>query len=292
MDTNEFIDIYNQKIKPKVKKFEKERILYAFLSIFSIMAALILLITTIAFGDYVDKYLGKYWALLYLFESIILVLSSVVYSYLQASFNLKLKNVIMPVFCECIGNIQWHHGPQQFSNDMILIKKSRLLLLAGLNITFDDTFTGITKKGNWFKISEVILNCNQVFIFLKLKGKNYSNTILTSKCETPYSCMMLKKIQLEDVKLDKIYNIYSDDEVEARYLLNPSLMEKISNLENTYGGNRANLSFFDNNLVIQIITTDAFQFGSLFTSVNDISPFLYLYKEILAVQELVEYFEN
>ena len=101
-----------------------------------------------------------------------------------------------------------------------------------------------------------------------------------------------KKIQLEDVKLDKIYNIYSDDEVEARYLLNPSLMEKISNLENTYGGNRANLSFFDNNLVIQIITTDAFQFGSLFTSVNDISPFLYLYKEILAVQELVEYFEN
>ncbi len=291
MDENKFLYIYNQKIKPKVKKFESKRILYAFLSIFSMTAALILLITTVAFGDYVDKYLGKYWALLYLFEFIILMLSGMIYAYFQVNFESKLKNVIMPILCECIGNIQWSHAAQLFSNDTTLIIKSRLLP-PELNIKLDDTFSGITKKGNWFKISEVILKNNQVFIFLKFKGKNYANTILIPKGE--FLCYyMLRKIHLEDVKLDKVYDIYTDDEVEARYLLNPSLMEKISNLEKTYGGKRASLSFFDNNLVIKITTyNDAFNIGGLFTSVNNASQFLGLYKEILAVQELVEYFEN
>ena len=290
-NTDDFLIKYNKKIKPRLQKFEKQRRLQAFISVFIIMSALLLMILTVVFLDFFEEYLGNFWALAPIFAFIFLMFSAVVYSYFETNFVMKLKKDIMPVFCECIGNIQWHHGPQQFSNDMILIKKSRLLLLAGLNITFDDTFTGITKKGNWFKISEVILNCNQVFIFLKFKGKNYSNTILMPKDEFQYS-YKLKQIYLEDVELDKIYNIYSDDEIEARYLLNPSLMEKISNLGKTYGGNRISLSFFGNNLVIKIATGNAFEIGGLFCSVNNDYPLFHVHDEIRVVKELAEYFEN
>lgn len=291
MDTNDFLIEYNDKIKPRLKKFENKRKLYAFASVFSMIAAYFLLISTVAFGNYIDEHLGKIGALPPLLAFILLMLSGAVYSYFQINIELKLKKDIMPLFCKCMGNIQWAHAAQLFSNDTMLITRSRLLPPGFLDITLDDTFTGITEKGNWYKVSEV-KPYNQVFIFLKFKGKNYSNTILMPKGEFQQS-YMLKKIYLEDVKLDKIYDIYSDDEVEARYLLNPSFMEKISNLEKTYDGKKLGLSFLGNNLVIRIETYgDAFQIGGLFTSVNKDYPFFKLHDEILAVQELAEYFEN
>lgn len=290
MDTNEFLIEYNNKIKPRLQKFEKQRRLQAFISVFIIMSALLLMILTVVFLDFFEEYLGNFWALAPIFAFIFLMFSAVVYSYFETNFVMKLKKDIMPVFCECMGNIQWAHAAQLFSNDTMLITRSRLLPPGFLDITLDDTFTGITEKGNWYKVSEV-KPYNQVFIFLKFKGKNYSNTILMPKGEFQQS-YMLKKIYLEDVELDKIYNIYSDDEIEARYLLTPSLMEKISNLGKTYGGNRISLSFFGNNLVIKIATGNAFEIGGLFCSVNNDYPLFHVHDEIRVVQELAEYFEN
>ena len=291
MSADDFLINYNKKIKPRLQKFEKQRRLQAFISVFIIMSALLLMILTVVFLDFFEEYLGNFWALAPIFAFIFLMFSAAVCSYFETNFVMKLKKDIMPVFCECMGNIQWAHAAQLFSNDTMLITRSRLLPPGFLDITLDDTFTGITEKGNWYKVSEV-KPYNQVFIFLKFKGKNYSNTILMPKGEFQQS-YMLKKIYLEDVKLDKIYDIYSDDEVEARYLLNPSLMEKISNLGKTYDGKKLGLSFFGNNLVIRIETYgDAFQIGGLFTSVNKDHSFFKLHDEILAVQQLVKYFEN
>ncbi len=289
-NTDDFLIKYNKKIKPRLQKFEKQRRLQAFISIFCMFAALLLMISTVAFLDFFEEYLGNFWALAPIFAFIFLMFSGAVYSYFEINFVMKLKKDIMPVFCECMGNIQWAHAAQLFSNDTTLIIQSRLLP-PETDISLEDTFTGITKNGSWYKISEVVLKSNKVFIFLKFKGKNYSNTILMPKDEFQYS-YKLKQIYLEDVELDKIYNIYSDDEIEARYLLNPSLMEKISNLGKTYGGNRISLSFFGNNLVIKIATGNAFEIGGLFCSVNNDYPLFHVHDEIRVVQELAEYFEN
>jgi hypothetical protein len=38
-----------------------------------------------------------------------------------------------------------------------------------------------------------------------------------------------KRIELENVEFEKIFDVYSDDEIEARRLLTPKMMEKLVN---------------------------------------------------------------
>ena len=44
----------------------------------------------------------------------------------------------------------------------------------------------------------------------------------------------LEKINLEDPEFNKSYNIYSDSQVESRYLITPSFMERLKNIQFTF----------------------------------------------------------
>jgi hypothetical protein len=57
------------------------------------------------------------------------------------------------------------------------------------------------------------------------------------------------KIQLEDPQFSKLFRVYSYDQIEARYLLTPSLMERIKQIMERHNG-ILHLSFVDNLLYI------------------------------------------
>ncbi len=60
------------------------------------------------------------------------------------------------------------------------------------------------------------------------------------------------RVKLEDPRFEKIYDVYSTDPVEARYILTPSLMERIVELNTKF--NKPTLSFIDSNVVTAIST--------------------------------------
>ena len=46
----------------------------------------------------------------------------------------------------------------------------------------------------------------------------------------------LQKVTLEDLEFNQMYDIYSDDQVEARYILTPTFMERLKNIREVIGG--------------------------------------------------------
>jgi hypothetical protein len=78
------------------------------------------------------------------------------------------------------------------------------------------------------------------------------------------------RVNLEDVVFSKKWKVYADDQVEARYVLTPALMERMLAVKKLFHGNRLDFSFWDNNLLIAVHTNkDMFETTSLFKSALD-----------------------
>jgi len=79
-----------------------------------------------------------------------------------------------------------------------------------------------------------------------------------------------KKIALEDIVFSKKWKVFADDQVEARYVLTPALMERMLAVKKLFHGNRLDFSFFGDNLLIAVHTNkDMFETTSLFKSALD-----------------------
>jgi hypothetical protein len=75
----------------------------------------------------------------------------------------------------------------------------------------------------------------------------------------------LKRVGLEAVEFEKLFEVYSDDQIEARYLLTTVMLEYLMELRNKF--KQFELSFFDNHVLINIITKrNMFECNSFFTS--------------------------
>ncbi|MGH1383292.1 DUF3137 domain-containing protein [Kordia sp.] len=93
-----------------------------------------------------------------------------------------------------------------------------------------------------------------------------------------------KRVRLEDPVFEDRFNVYSDDQVEARYVLTPKIMNRIVELEDRFGANLY-LSFRGYNVYIAISESyDMFE-ASIHDEVNfnQIERFLAEVNSILAI---------
>lgn len=76
-----------------------------------------------------------------------------------------------------------------------------------------------------------------------------------------------KKVLLEGIPFLRKWRVYTDDQVEARYILTPVLMEKMLKIKKLFHGNFIDFSFFGHNLLIAVHThKDLFETTSFFRS--------------------------
>jgi len=102
----------------------------------------------------------------------------------------------------------------------------------------------------------------------------------------------LNKINLEDPKFSKRFNVYSSDEVEARYLVTPLFMELLDNLKTAFNSKTIKCSFFDDNLMIAISTKkDVFEIGDLSIPCDNPKFILQFWRELSSIYKMVEYFK-
>lgn len=64
----------------------------------------------------------------------------------------------------------------------------------------------------------------------------------------------MQRVQLEDLLFEKIFEVFSDNQIEARYLLTTAFMERVLKLRDLFKGKTIQFSFFDNKLLIAIST--------------------------------------
>ena len=101
-----------------------------------------------------------------------------------------------------------------------------------------------------------------------------------------------KKVKLEDVVFDKDYKVQSEDQIEARYLLTPSFMERFKNLKKAYNSKDIRCAFFDGQILFAISTKkDLFEIGSLYYPLTDSKSVNAFYDEISAIFDIIEEFK-
>ena len=62
----------------------------------------------------------------------------------------------------------------------------------------------------------------------------------------------LKRANLVDPEFEKVFDVYTDDQVEARYLIDPVMMERLKGLQEEYDGEGITAAFYDSKMLILI----------------------------------------
>lgn len=74
----------------------------------------------------------------------------------------------------------------------------------------------------------------------------------------------LDKVRLESSQFERIFEVYGDDQVEARYLVHPAFMEKLMAIEAAGAGHNIRCVFDDGDLIIAIDGSDLFEIVEVF----------------------------
>lgn len=94
-----------------------------------------------------------------------------------------------------------------------------------------------------------------IFIACMFYDKNISShTILVPKGSNQ-DVLNLNKTELESPKFNEKYAVFTNDEIEARVILNPSFMEKLSEFTNIFGKDEAYCAFYENIVLVGINST-------------------------------------
>ena len=103
----------------------------------------------------------------------------------------------------------------------------------------------------------------------------------------------IQKINLEDVFFSKYYQAYSYDQIEARYLLTTSFIERFMHLGKAFHSKGLRCSFInDGNIIITIGSKkNEFEIGGLFTSLKKQNHIEKFQEQIVSLLLLVEHFK-
>lgn len=98
----------------------------------------------------------------------------------------------------------------------------------------------------------------------------------------------LQRVGLGDSRLEKAFEVYASDQVEARYLIHPVFMERLLALEQAFNGKNLRGAFVGGDLLVAIEGGDKFEIGSMFSSLVDIARVRVIVNDITEIMRLIE----
>ena len=104
----------------------------------------------------------------------------------------------------------------------------------------------------------------------------------------PRSKAKMKRVGLVDPIFEKIFEVYSTDQVEARYLLTPTFMQKLVDLEQSVDGKKIRFAFSGGKLLIAVETENRFEAGSMFDPLTSAERTQKILDEISAIYDVID----
>ena len=302
----EFENFYQTVLEPKFADIEAIRKKYLRYFIFGIFMVFVLLpiICIVLFGIFLlqntDEYFyqSQFSADEIFFGLLIItaIISSPIFFYKKHA-----KKAVMPEFIKYFGDFKYTY---MGTIDKDIIYKS-LLFDTFNQRKGDDYFSGIylnTKMTiseedlTYITIRDKKLHVKQIFkgIIIQLEmNKNFSSKTVVFKDKGIFNFLQqsggLQKVALEDSIFEKEFEVYSNDQLEARYLLTTAFMERMLAVRNAYKTNKIQFSFFDNSLLIAINTPkNMFESTSLFRKTTDRKIINQAFEQFLSVMSIIE----
>lgn len=99
----------------------------------------------------------------------------------------------------------------------------------------------------------------------------------------------LKRANLVDPAFEKMFDVYTNDQVEARYLIDPVMIERLKGLQMEYGGEGMTAAFYDSKMLILIESKhNYFEPAELEIPATDPRSILSMKKEIGEILSLID----
>jgi hypothetical protein len=100
----------------------------------------------------------------------------------------------------------------------------------------------------------------------------------------------LKKVGLEDPRLEHIFEVFGDDQVEARAILTKAFMQALLSLEQAFAGQHLRCGFCCGDFIIAVEEPNRFEIGSLYTSLVDRGRVEHMVENLRALARMIDVF--
>ena len=124
------------------------------------------------------------------------------------------------------------------------------------------------------------------FMFVADFNKNFSGRTTVLR-DSFLNFARGNRVKLENTEFEKHYDVFSTDQVEARYILTPSMMERMIQLDNLFG-NDTLLSFQESKVVIMIKSSRNHFESKLTRPVNEKKTLQEEYNTIVALTSIID----
>ena len=170
----------------------------------------------------------------------------------------------------------WNYSGSDYfkgKNDKIAYEFSQLYVMkkevkksnGKTETSITDLFKGIFYKADFNKYFS-----GETFVVPDISREffgSYLGEMLNKKTEGLVR-QQTKLVYLEDVEFEKLFAVFSTDQQEARYILSPSLMQKITALKNKFS-NDVYLAFRNGSVYIAVSNSRDFFAPNLFGNIDD-----------------------
>lgn len=214
------------------------------------------------------------------------------------NFENKVKDKVMPIILRNLNGLRWS---EHSAIKDTYIKNSRLA--TDFNRRYDDdSFQGnyknvkidiceteLGEKTGSGRSSSYTVRFKGVLVRL-IPERQYKGMTLIKKQEllnfTPDG---LEQVHLEDVIFEKQFNVYSDDQIEARYVLTTAFMERFKNIKLAFRASKIEASISQYGILIGISTNrDLFKVAKIHRPIHDYEAFKQMADEFASILELID----
>ena len=98
----------------------------------------------------------------------------------------------------------------------------------------------------------------------------------------------MQRAGLEDPTFEKIFEVYTTDQVESRYLLTPDLMQKLVDIEQVFKGGKLKACFDQGEVLITVQGGNLFEPGSMFKPLDSADRVRELLDDFNAVFNIID----
>ena len=98
----------------------------------------------------------------------------------------------------------------------------------------------------------------------------------------------MQRASLEDPVFEKIFEVYTTDQVESRYLLTPDFMQKLVDIEGVFKGGKLKAAFDGGEMFVTVQGGNLFEPGSMFKPLDSADRVQELLTDFAAVFRLID----
>jgi len=97
-----------------------------------------------------------------------------------------------------------------------------------------------------------------------------------------------QRVKLEDPVFEKAFEVYSTDQIEARFILTPDFMERLQKLEKTFQGKQLRCAFAGGQMLLAVEGKNQFEPGSMYRPMDDLDRVRDILQDFAAVFLLID----